>query len=91
MVNGNMCCGVVNDDLVVRISSDQREEALARAHVRPMDFTGRPLKGMLYIGPEGCDTDQALKSWVDEAVSYALSLPTGASKQRAPRKSRRRR
>ena len=90
MVNGNMCCGVLNDDLVVRIGLDRYRKALARPHARPMDFTGRPLKGMLYIGPEGCKTDQALKSWVDQAVSFALLLPTGGSEKRALRKSRKR-
>ena len=49
MVNGNMCCGVLNDYLVVRVGPDRFADALSRPHARPMDFTGRPLKGMVYV------------------------------------------
>ena len=87
MVGGNMCCGIVKDDLVVRVDPERYEKALARPHARPMDFTGRPLKGMVYVGPEGCGTDEELKHWLDQALSFALSLPPKTS--RATRKTRR--
>jgi hypothetical protein len=48
-----MCCGVVGDDLMVRVGPDDYDEALAERHARPMDFTGRPLKGMVYVSPSG--------------------------------------
>lgn len=48
-VNGHMACGVVRDDLMLRLGEDGTEHALERAHVRPMEFTGRPLKGMVYV------------------------------------------
>ena len=75
MLNGNMCCGVANDDLVVRVGADQHEARLTEPHVRPMDFTGRPMKGFVYISPEGIKDDDALKKWLDRGVSFALSLP----------------
>ena len=75
MLGGNMCCGIVNDDLVVRVDPDSYEKALARPHTRPMDFTGRPLKGMVYVGPGGYMTDEELKYWLDQALSFAHSLP----------------
>jgi TfoX/Sxy family transcriptional regulator of competence genes len=75
MLRGKMCCGVVKDDLVVRVGPKLYEEALAEAHARPMDFTGRPLRGFVFIAPAGHKTDQALAKWVRRAVKFARSLP----------------
>ena len=75
MVAGHMCCGVANDDLVVRVKPERHQPLLARLGARPMDFTGRSLKGMIYIGPDGCKSETELKSWVDEALEFVLSLP----------------
>ena len=61
MIGGHMFCGVLKEDLVVRIGPNGFEEALAEPHARPMDFTGRPMKGMVYVGPEGCQSDEALE------------------------------
>ena len=76
MLRGNMCCGVVREDLVVRVGPEQYEEALAEPHARPMDFTGRPLKGMIYVGPGGYRSDEALVKWVRRGVDLAASLPS---------------
>jgi hypothetical protein len=46
MVNGHMCCGIIRDDLMLRLGADQAGQALKEPHVRPMDFTGRPLRGV---------------------------------------------
>ena len=51
LLDGNMVGGVVNDDLMVRVGPDGYEDALKQPHARPMDFTGKPLKGMVYVGP----------------------------------------
>jgi TfoX/Sxy family transcriptional regulator of competence genes len=75
MLRGNMCCGVVKDDLVVRVGQERFESALARPHARPMDFTGRPLSGMVYVGPEGHRSDDDLADWVKLGVDFAASLP----------------
>jgi TfoX/Sxy family transcriptional regulator of competence genes len=75
MVGGNMCCGVVNDDLVLRVSPEDYEKALAEPHARPMDFTGRPLRGFVYIGPDGYRADKALSKWLKRAVGFTASLP----------------
>ncbi len=75
MLAGNMCCGVLNQDLMVRVRPDQYDEALAQPHARPMDFTGRPMKGMVYVGPEGHRRDEHLKEWVLRGVDFASSLP----------------
>ena len=75
MLGGNMCCGVDKDNLMIRVGPEQYETALAQPHARPMDFTGRPLKGMVYVDPEGYRTDAALAAWVKRGVGFAASLP----------------
>jgi TfoX/Sxy family transcriptional regulator of competence genes len=75
MHNGNMFCGITRDDLMVRLGPERFEEALASPHARPMDFTGRPMKGMAFVGPEGYAKDEQLLSWVERTLEYARSLP----------------
>ncbi len=75
MLGGNMCCGVDKDNLMVRVGPEQHEAALAQPHARPMDFTGRPLKGMVYVGSEGYRSDAAPAVWVKRGVDFAASLP----------------
>ena len=72
---GNMCCGVTDDDLMVRVGPDGREPALTRPHARPMDFTGRPMKAFVYVGPGGTKTDDDLRAWIARGLAFAESLP----------------
>jgi hypothetical protein len=75
MVNGHMCCGIVATDLVVRTGPDAFEHALKRPHARPMDFTGHPMKGFVYVAPAGYRSDQNLKSWTKLGLDFVLSQP----------------
>jgi len=75
MVAGNMACGVAEKDLVVRLGAAGATAALEERHTRPMDFTGRPMKSMVYVGPAGLRSEGSLKSWVDRSVRFARSLP----------------
>lgn len=75
MLRGKMCCGVSKNDLVVRVGPEHYEKALSRPHTRPMDFTGRPLKGFVFVDPGGYKTGKALAKWVKEAVDFAMTLP----------------
>ncbi len=75
MLNGNMACGVNGEDLMVRVAPDQFPEALARPGARPMDFTGRPMKGFVFVGPPGYAADGSLAAWVALAAAFAASLP----------------
>ncbi len=79
MLDGNMCCGVVNTELVVRIGKDQYPDALRQPHVRPMDFTGRPLTGFVYVSPDGYDSETSLERWIHHSVSFVRTLPTKPS------------
>jgi TfoX/Sxy family transcriptional regulator of competence genes len=73
MVAGRMACGVVHDDLMVRVGSEGHEESIAQPHARPMDFTGKPMQGMVYVAPAGVATDDDLRRWVDRGVSAATT------------------
>ncbi len=73
LLGGHMFCGIVNDTLMARLGPGVAE-ALARPHVRPMDFTGRPMKGMVFIEPAGL-RGEALREWVIAAAAFARTLP----------------
>ncbi len=75
MIGGHMCCGVTGDDLVARVGPAAYEAALRRAHARPMDLTGRPLTGFVYVGPKGTARRASLRRWVDDALRFVRSLP----------------
>lgn len=75
MVNGHMCCGIVGDDLVVRVGANQRKSALSDPNARPMDFTSRPMKAFVYVGPAGCRSAADLKRWIKRGLKFVLALP----------------
>ena len=75
LLNRNMCCGVLNDELVVRVGPDAYDDAVARSHARPMDFTGRPMRGWVYVAPDGFSEDADLDRSVALGVAFASSLP----------------
>ena len=75
LIRGNTCCGIVGHELMVRVGPDRYEAALARKHAREMDFTGRPLRGYVYVGRPGLRSSASLRTWVDQGVDFARSLP----------------
>lgn len=88
MVRGHMACGIVADRLMVRLDPAVAETLLTRPHVRPMDFTGRPLRGFLYVEGAGLATGPALRAWVARAVAHAEALPPRMGGKGAVRRSR---
>ena len=74
MLGGHMCCGVVGSELMLRLGEEGADAALAEPHVRPMDFTGRPMSTMVYVDPGGYAGD-GLARWIERAATYARSLP----------------
>ncbi|MBI2170123.1 MAG: TfoX/Sxy family protein [Actinobacteria bacterium] len=89
MLAGNMCCGVIGDDLVVRVGADLHHDALTRPHAREFDFTGRPMKGWVVVGKGGLADDGDFEMWVKLGVACARSLPPKqAPKKRATPKKR---
>ena len=84
MVGGHMCCGVVGQDLMVRVGRDGHGAALEKAHSRPMDFTGKPLVGFVYVAHAGIRREADLRRWVHLGLNHVLTLPAktkGAGKR----------
>jgi TfoX/Sxy family transcriptional regulator of competence genes len=75
LLNGNMCGGVAGEDLMLRVGPDAYEDALARPHAREMDFTGKPLRGMVYVDAKGVEEDDDLRAWLERGVAFAGGLP----------------
>ena len=76
MVGGNMCCGVIGEDLMVRLDPGQAEQLMeSEPGARPFDFTGRPMRGWLYVSPAAVAEDTDLEQWVGRAEDFASSLP----------------
>ena len=87
--SGNMFAGVVKDEFMARLPKEAHDDALARPGARPMDFTGRPMVGFIYVGGPGIATDESLGAWVEQCYDYAASLPpkTARTKMRSRRKT----
>ena len=75
MLRGNMCCGVLNDDLILRMGPELGEQALQRRNTREFDFTGRPMKGFVVVEPAGTKSKAALEGWLQKAVGFVKTLP----------------
>ncbi|MAF10837.1 RNA methyltransferase [Candidatus Poribacteria bacterium] len=76
MLNGNMVCGVTGDDtLMVRVGKDAYEAALAQPNAREMDFTGRPMRGMVFVESAGYETDDGIAEWLERGLAFARTLP----------------
>jgi TfoX/Sxy family transcriptional regulator of competence genes len=69
--HGRMCCGIVGSDLMVRIVEAEFDAVMRRPHVRPMDFTGKPLRGFVYVAPAGFRTRATLKEWIERGRKAA--------------------
>ncbi|MSO79340.1 MAG: TfoX family protein [Acidimicrobiia bacterium] len=75
MVSGHMCVGIVGDELMVRVGADGYDEALAHPDAREMDFTGRPMKTMVFVRAAGVANRAQLEHWVDRGLEFVGSLP----------------
>lgn len=75
LLKGNMACGVHKEYLIVRVGPDSYQQALDGPHTKVFDITGRPMTGWVMVAPSGCDSEQALKSWVLQGVDFAATLP----------------
>jgi TfoX/Sxy family transcriptional regulator of competence genes len=83
LLDGKMTCGVVGDDLMLRVAPEDFEASLDEPHTRPMDFTGRPLRGFLYLARSGWEDGAIRRRWIQGGIDFAASLP--AKKARKPR------
>lgn len=86
LVRGSMCCGVFGPELVLRLGEQGAGDALRRPHTRAMDFTGKLIKSMVYVAPDGFASGATLRGWIRRAVAFASSVPPKARRPRKPRK-----
>jgi hypothetical protein len=86
MLSDKMCFGVLGNQLVARLGPEQSETAIKKPHVSPMNFTGRALKGYVYVNFPGLKNDAALKAWIQQAILFTSSL-VGKSGRRSKRKT----
>jgi TfoX/Sxy family transcriptional regulator of competence genes len=77
LLDGKMFVGIAHDELMVRVGPGHHEEALAQPHVRPMDFTGRPMKGYVFVAPAGLRSDDALAGWVERGRAFVAESVVG--------------
>lgn len=75
MVSGHMCCGVSKTELMFRVGEAAASTALEEPGARPMDITGRPLKGMVFVDPTVIEDDETLENWIARALDFVRTLP----------------
>ncbi|WP_343486641.1 TfoX/Sxy family protein [Allomuricauda sp. d1] len=73
LLEGKMTVGAINDDLMVRVISTKMNNVLNQEHVRPMDFTGKPMKEFVFVAMDGCQTEEQLQQWIELGVEHAKS------------------
>lgn len=89
LLHGHMACGVADDRLMLRVGPERHEATLALPHVVPMDFTGRPLRGFVFVQPAGFRTAAALRKWLDLALEVAATSPAEKGRPKLAGKARR--
>ena len=83
MLGGNMAVGIVKEDLMVRVGPERHDALVREPHARPMDFTGRPMRGYLFVGAAGCAKPADLARWIGRAMEFVATLPAKAKKVKA--------
>lgn len=83
MVNSKMCVGVEKSRLMARIGPHAYDDALKRKGCRPMDFTGRPMRGFVFVELEGLESEKDLAFWLQLALAYNPTAMKSARKKRA--------
>ncbi len=84
MVGGKMCCGIIRDNLMVRVGKDEYEKMLANPHCREMDFTGKALRGFVLVELPGWKEKRDLKKWVKTGVQFVNTLEDIPRKRKRP-------
>jgi len=75
LLSGNMVCGIIKDDLIVRVGAEQYQAMLLVPHTRKFEITGRPLTGWVMVLARALDDDDDLGDWLQRAVTFVRTLP----------------
>jgi hypothetical protein len=87
MIHGHMGCGVLGSRLIVRVDPSDGERLLQTPHVSPMDFTGRPMRGFVFVNPPGIATAAGLRAWIRRATGWVDAQPRKPPKPTQPPKT----
>ena len=85
LLDGKMFCGVLGDELLARVGPDAHDSAMAKPHVRIMDFTGTPMRGYVFVGAAAFPADAQLRRWVEECAAHVATVPKMPRKKTATR------
>ena len=88
LLDGKMFVGIVKDELMVRVGPEAWERALAEPRVRPMDFTGRPMVGYVFVLRAGCKAQKDVGRWTRRALGFVATLPAAKPRKKRPRRAR---
>lgn len=77
---GLMFVGVLGSSLMARVGKDAYADSLSRSHVRPMDFTSRPMQGYVFVDAAGIRSDEQLRFWLERCERFVSTLPPRAAK-----------
>jgi len=80
MLRGHMFVGISGKDLMARVGPGNYESALAKKGAREMDFTGKPMRGYVFVGPDALKSAADLKRWVGLCAEFVATLPAKAVK-----------
>jgi TfoX/Sxy family transcriptional regulator of competence genes len=86
MVNGKMCVGVIKDEMMCRIDPDVFEDALERNDCRPMDFTGKSMKGFIYVNEDGIRAKKDFEYWINLCLDYNKKAKASPKKKKKKKK-----
>ena len=82
LLRGHMFVGITGESLMARVGPEEYKGALARKHVREMDFTGKPLRGYVFVDSKGLTDKNALKAWVQQCAAFASTFPPKKKKRK---------
>lgn len=88
LLDGKMFVGIANHDLMVRVGSERYRESLKQPHVRPMDFTGKPMAGYVFVAPAGVSEEVELERWVRLGATFVATLPEKKAKRLPAKKAK---
>ena len=83
MVNEKMCAGIIKEELMARVGESAYDACLSKEHCREMDFTGRAMKGYVYVSPEGIDTEEELTFYIKKAIDFNPLAKASKKKKKA--------
>jgi TfoX/Sxy family transcriptional regulator of competence genes len=86
MVNDKMCVGVEQDRLMVRLDPAKFDEVMKKEGCKPMDFTGKVMKGFVFVDADVLNTEKELKYWIDLALEYNKIAKASKKKKKSIRK-----